>query len=65
MSARVLKAARDAGRHDVAGHANNEQAAEFRIENQLRRDPGIAAAEDRRKRPLALGETGKHLFVYT
>ena len=57
----VLEAAKDFRRHNVARHTNDEQVAEFRIENQLRRHPRVAAAEDGRKRALALDEIGEHL----
>ena len=61
VRARVLEAAPDFRRHNVARHTNDEQVAEFRIENQLRRHPRVAAAEDGRKRALALDEIGEHL----
>src|SRR4029078_11659597 len=57
----VLEAAKDFRRHNVARYTNDEQVAKFRIENQLRRHPRVAAAEDGRKRALALDEIGEHL----
>jgi hypothetical protein len=39
VRARVLEAAPDLRRHNVTRYTNDEQIAEFRIENQLRRHP--------------------------
>jgi hypothetical protein len=58
----VLEAAHDLGRHNIARDANDEQVAEAPIENQLRRYPRVAAAQDGRVGSLALGEIGENLL---
>ena len=61
VRARVLEAAPDLGRHNVTRYTNDEQVAEFRIENQLRRHPRVAATENDCKRVLAFDEIGEYL----
>ena len=61
MRACVLEAAKDFRRNNVARYPNDEQFAELCIKNQFRRYPQVAAAEDGRKRMLALDELGEHL----
>ena len=61
VRARVLEAARDLRRHNVTRYTNDEQVAESRVENQLRRHPRVAATENDGKRMLALDEIGEYL----
>jgi hypothetical protein len=53
VGARILDAPQHLGRHDVAGHADDEEVAEPLIEQELRWNARIAAPEDRRERLLA------------
>ncbi len=61
VCARVLEAAPDLRRHNIPRYTNDEQVAEFRIENQLRRHPRVAATENGCKRVLAFDEIGEYL----
>ena len=54
VRAGVLEAPQDLGGHDVARDAHDEEIPEPLVEQELRRNPGVAAPEDRGKRPLAL-----------
>src|SRR5258708_26130829 len=53
-----LDAADLRGRDDVAGDANDEEVSEPLIEDDLRRDAGVGAAENNRERLLAARELG-------
>ena len=64
VHAGVLQRAHDLGRDHVAGHANDEELAEARVEHQLGRHARIAAAEDRGVGLLALGELGEDLLLH-
>ena len=61
MRPRVLQAPRNLRRDHVAGHAHNKEFTQARVEKQLRRHARVAATEDRRVRPLSLGEIGQQL----
>ena len=64
VRAGVLDAAHDFGRDHVAGHADHEQVAESGFEDDLRRDPRIAAPQAGGEWALALGETGEEDRLY-
>src|ERR1051325_3174335 len=53
-----LDAADLRGSDDIAGDADHEQVAEPLVEDDLRRDPRIGAAEHDRERLLAVRELG-------
>ena len=59
--ARVLEACPDLGGNDVPRHTNDEQVAEFRVEDQFRRYARVAAAKDACKRALAFDKVAERL----
>jgi hypothetical protein len=59
VNGRVLDAAHHLGRDDVARHPDHEQLPQPRVEDQLRGNARIAAAEDRRIGPLRSREVGE------
>ena len=64
VHAGVLQRAHDLRGDHVAGHADDEQLAEAGVEDELRRDARVAAAEDGRVRLLSLRQVGKNLFLH-
>jgi hypothetical protein len=54
MSAGVMETGHDFGGNDVTGDADDEEFAQIGIEDQLGRDPRVAAAENRGVGVLAL-----------
>src|SRR3954464_10262874 len=64
MCSGVLKAALHFGRNDVTRNPYDEQITKARIEDQLWRDPGVAAPKDCGKWFLPLRQVGKRLPAY-
>jgi hypothetical protein len=58
---RELEACPDLRGNDVSRHTNNEQIAEFRIEDQFRRYARVAAAKDACKWALAFDKAAERL----
>ena len=59
----VLQTSHHFARDDISGHSHDEQLAKVRIENQLGRNPGIAAAQNRSIGPLPFRQISKSLFA--
>jgi hypothetical protein len=55
----VLEAPQGLRGHDVAGDAHDEEIPEPLVEQELRRNSGVAAPEDRGERPLARGQLAR------
>ena len=64
VQACVLQGAHDLCRNHVAGDPHDEQFPEARVEDKLRRDARVAAAENRCVRALSARELGEDFFLY-
>jgi hypothetical protein len=63
MDSSVLQRSGDFRREQVAGDPDDEQLAEVGVEEQLRRHPRVAAADDSRERVLGPGQIRRHVLL--